>query len=110
MELATAIFPDQNAGHARGTYVAMAIAAAILFFTSLLLHEFGHALGLGHSTVGDATMYPSVGYCSINMRWLAEDDKQGAEYVYPSAGTNTPPARANPMASAATLSRTLDGI
>jgi Zn-dependent protease/predicted transcriptional regulator len=42
--LATAIFPDQNAGHARVTYVAMAIVAAILFFTSLLLHEFGHAL------------------------------------------------------------------
>ena len=41
---ATAIFPDQNPGHGHGTYVAMAIVAALLFFTSLLMHEFGHAL------------------------------------------------------------------
>ena len=42
--LATGIFPEQNPGHSDGTYVAMAIVAAILFFTSLLMHEFGHAL------------------------------------------------------------------
>jgi Zn-dependent protease len=40
---ATAVFPDQNPGLGDGTYVAMAIAAAVLFFTSLLLHELGHA-------------------------------------------------------------------
>ena len=42
--LATGIFPEQNPGHTDGTYVAIAIVAAILFFTSLLMHEFGHAL------------------------------------------------------------------
>jgi Zn-dependent protease/CBS domain-containing protein len=42
--LATGIFPSTNEGHSNGTYVAMAIVAAILFFTSLLLHEFGHAI------------------------------------------------------------------
>jgi Zn-dependent protease len=42
--LATGIFPRQNPGYADSTYVAMAVVAAILFFTSLLLHEFGHAL------------------------------------------------------------------
>jgi Zn-dependent protease/CBS domain-containing protein len=41
--LATAVFPDQNPGLGDGTYYAMAIAAAVLFFTSLLLHELGHA-------------------------------------------------------------------
>jgi Zn-dependent protease/CBS domain-containing protein len=42
--LARGIFPETNPGLSRGTYVAMAIVAAILFFLSLLLHEFGHAL------------------------------------------------------------------
>ena len=42
--LATQIFPDQNPNLGDGTYIAMAIVASVLFFTSLLLHEFGHAL------------------------------------------------------------------
>ena len=44
--LATGIFPTQNPDHEQSTYVAMAIVAAILFFASLLAHEFGHALEL----------------------------------------------------------------
>ena len=40
---ATAVFPDQNPGLGDGTYVVMAVAAALLFFASLLLHELGHA-------------------------------------------------------------------
>ena len=42
--LATAVFPDQNPGLGDSTYIAMALVAAVLFFTSLLLHELGHAL------------------------------------------------------------------
>jgi Zn-dependent protease/CBS domain-containing protein len=42
--LATGIFPAQNPGHEQSTYIAMAVVAAFLFFTSLLAHEFGHAL------------------------------------------------------------------
>src|SRR3990170_220155 len=42
--LASAVFPDQNPGLSKGTYVAMAIVAAVLFFASLLAHELGHAL------------------------------------------------------------------
>lgn len=42
--LATGIFPETNPGLADGAYIAMALVAAVLFFTSLLLHEFGHAL------------------------------------------------------------------
>jgi Zn-dependent protease len=42
--LAVGVFPRQNEGLSDGTYVAMAIAAAVLFFASLLLHELGHAL------------------------------------------------------------------
>jgi Zn-dependent protease/CBS domain-containing protein len=42
--LATGIFPQTNEGLGDGTYVAMAIFAALLFFGSLLAHELGHAL------------------------------------------------------------------
>src|SRR3990170_7897358 len=42
--LASAVFPDQNPGLSKGAYVAMAVFAAVLFFASLLAHEFGHAL------------------------------------------------------------------
>jgi len=42
--LAATIFPDSNPGLSEGTYLAMAVIAAVLFFVSLLLHELGHAL------------------------------------------------------------------
>jgi Zn-dependent protease/predicted transcriptional regulator len=42
--LATGIFPATNEGLSDGTYVGMAIVAALLFFASLLAHELGHAL------------------------------------------------------------------
>jgi Zn-dependent protease/CBS domain-containing protein len=41
--LAAGVFPEQNPGLSDGTYLAMAAAAALLFFTSLVLHELGHA-------------------------------------------------------------------
>jgi len=42
--LADSVFPEANPGLSDGAYIAMALAAAVLFFTSLLLHELGHAL------------------------------------------------------------------
>ena len=41
--LADSVFPDQNPGLSDSTYVAMAVAAAVLFFAALLAHELGHA-------------------------------------------------------------------
>jgi Zn-dependent protease/predicted transcriptional regulator len=42
--LAGAVFPDTNPGLSDGTYVVMAVVAALLFFVCLLLHELGHAV------------------------------------------------------------------
>lgn len=42
--LASGIFPATNPGLSDGTYLAMAIVASVLFFSSLLLHELGHAV------------------------------------------------------------------
>jgi Zn-dependent protease/predicted transcriptional regulator len=41
--LADGVFPSQNPGLSDGTYLAMAIAAALLFLASILLHELGHS-------------------------------------------------------------------
>lgn len=42
--LGAVVFPDDVPGLSDGAYVAMAVVAALLFFTSLLLHELGHAV------------------------------------------------------------------
>ncbi len=42
--LADGVFPSTNPGLGTGTYVAMAVVAALVFFVCLLLHELGHAL------------------------------------------------------------------
>ena len=42
--LASGIFPSTNPGLSKGVHIAMAIVAALLYFLSILAHEFGHAL------------------------------------------------------------------
>jgi Zn-dependent protease len=42
--LAVGVFPETNPGRSDGTYIALALVAAVLFFGSLLLHELGHAV------------------------------------------------------------------
>ncbi|XP_078082884.1 stromelysin-3 isoform X2 [Mustelus asterias] len=48
-------------------------------------HEFGHALGLQHSRVPKSLMSPY--YTSHYPLGLAEDDKQGIQYLYGSKGS-----------------------
>jgi Zn-dependent protease/CBS domain-containing protein len=42
--LGAVVFPEEVPGLSDAAYVTMAIVAALLFFTSLLLHELGHAV------------------------------------------------------------------
>ena len=42
--LATGIFPATNPGLGDNTYFAMAVVASLAFFSSILLHELGHAV------------------------------------------------------------------
>jgi len=46
---------------------------------TVAIHEFGHALGLRHSTVSEAIMFPT--YSGIK-RTLASDDIQGIQSIY----------------------------
>ena len=47
------------------------------------VHEFGHTLGLAHSAIGEATMYPTLGWCSQAWRSLAVDDVVTIHGLYP---------------------------
>jgi hypothetical protein len=61
------------------------------YIEDVATHEFGHALGLGHSTVGGATMYPSISTCSQQSRSLDPDDIAAVLSLYP-ASLPTPPS------------------
>lgn len=57
-------------------------------------HEFGHVLGLGHSAVDVATMWPYSGACEIIRETLDADDTAGLRAIYPGAApaATLPPA------------------
>jgi len=49
---------------------------------NVLTHEMGHALGLDHSTVQDATMFPSSKEQEISKRDLHDDDREALAVLY----------------------------
>jgi matrixin len=66
--------------------------SAGFYIEDVATHEFGHALGLGHSAVGTATMYPSISTCSQQARSLDADDIAGVLSLYPpTTAAPTPP-------------------
>jgi len=48
----------------------------------VMVHEVGHVIGLGHSSVAGATMYPSVSACNTANRSLEADDIAGKNDLY----------------------------
>ncbi|XP_028656000.1 matrix metalloproteinase-20-like [Erpetoichthys calabaricus] len=51
-------------------------------------HEFGHALGLAHSSDPSALMYPTYKYQNPKGFRLASDDVRGIQYLYGKASKN----------------------
>lgn len=51
------------------------------YIEDIAAHEFGHALGLGHSTTTGATMYPSVSSCNAANWTLVADDIAGVRFI-----------------------------
>ena len=48
----------------------------------IMAHEVGHVIGIGHSNVAGATMYPSVSACNTGNRTLASDDINAKNDLY----------------------------
>jgi matrixin len=53
------------------------------YIEDIAAHEFGHALGLSHSSLTSATMYPSTSSCNTRNRTLDTDDIAGVTALYP---------------------------
>jgi hypothetical protein len=73
-----------------------------LYLEDVLAHEFGHVLGLKHSAVGTATMYPTMpGLCLTDWRSLDPDDIAGIQNMYPPvAGGNKAPSAPSSLTAA----------
>jgi len=61
----------------------------------IICHEFGHTLGLGHSTDNTALMYPSVTGLGPSLR---ADDQTAARWLYPNGAVVNPPPTSVPAA------------
>ena len=48
----------------------------------IMVHEVGHVIGIGHSSVAGATMYPSISACNTSARTLASDDTAAKNDLY----------------------------
>jgi hypothetical protein len=60
------------------------------YIEDIAAHEFGHALGLGHSASTAATMYFSTSSCNMGNRILDADDIAGVRFLYPPQGPSAP--------------------
>jgi MYXO-CTERM domain-containing protein len=50
---------------------------------SIVTHEIGHFIGIGHSTVLDATMFAKADRRSVEKRTLEQDDRNAVCDIYP---------------------------
>jgi MYXO-CTERM domain-containing protein len=56
---------------------------------SIVTHEIGHFIGIGHSDVNGATMFPNAIRASVAMRTLEQDDRNAVCDIYPPGSLDT---------------------
>ena len=61
------------------------MVAGQLDVETVALHEIGHLLGLAHSSIASAVMFPTIGANATN-RALSPDDIEGIRRIYPIRG------------------------
>lgn len=92
--LAHAFYPPPNGGSIAGdahfddaetwTLSTRSSSTQPIDLMTVAAHEFGHSLGLGHSQVTGALMYP---YYTGSHRYLSQDDINGIQNLYGSPPT-----------------------
>lgn len=70
--------------HESYTYFVGSGCSNGIYIEDVAIHEFGHALGLGHSEVANTTMEPAMpSYCDTTQVTLEADDISGIRSLYP---------------------------
>jgi matrixin len=76
--------------HESYTFFAGSGCSNGIYIEDVVIHEFGHALGLGHSEFADTTMEPAMpGYCDTSQLTLAADDISGIRSLYPPTASSS---------------------
>lgn len=57
-----------------------------IYIEGVQVHEVGHLLGLGHTDVDGATMFPSVSSCDNGPATIEQDDADGLNALYSGGG------------------------
>jgi hypothetical protein len=56
------------------------------YIEGVMVHETGHAIGLAHTSVSGATMYPSVSACNNGPASIENDDKAAIADLFGGGG------------------------
>jgi hypothetical protein len=67
------------------------VCSGEFYIEGVMVHETGHGLGLGHTNVSGATMYPSVSACNNGPATIDDDDKAGLTALYGTGDGGTQP-------------------